>query len=133
MSGPIISLDTARLRWRDALDLDDPRYWDLDQRAYESLLRRAAVLDLRGLEFWWDNGGYCAGTIIGTEDDPEEGPVLVLDALETAKDGTDQNSRVALWEALSCGWLQEPGDEAEPWSDGYPATNRALARREARP
>jgi hypothetical protein len=133
MSGAIISLDTARLRWRDALDLDDPKYRDLDQRAYESLLRRASVLDLRGLELWYDNGCYCDGTIIDMENDPEEGLVLVLDALETASDGTDQNSRVALWEALSCGWLQEPGDETEPWSDGYPATNRALARREARP
>ena len=129
----IISLDTARLRWRNAFDLDDPRYTDLDVAVFNSLLRRAAVLDLRGLEVWWGNGPYCGGTIIDMKDDPEEGLVLVLDALETAEDGTDQNSRVALWEALSCGWLQEPGDEAEPWSDGYPATNRALARREARP
>jgi hypothetical protein len=128
----IIPLDTARLRRRSAFDPDDPRYTDLDVAVFNSLLRRAAGLDLRGLEFWWDNGGYCAGTIIGTEDDPEEGPVLVLDALETAKDGTDQNSRVALWEALSCGWLQEPGDDDESESGGYPATNRALARREGR-
>jgi hypothetical protein len=79
------------------------------------------------------NGCYREGTIIGMEDDPEQGIVLVLDAVGVAEDDTDQNSRVALLEALSCGWLQEPGDETEPWSDGYPLTNRALARREAGP
>jgi hypothetical protein len=133
MSAAIVPLDTARLRWRNALDLDDPRYTDLDVAVFNSLLRRAAVLDLRGLEVWWGNGGYREGTIIGMEHNPEEGLVLVLDALETAKDGTDQNGRVALLEALSGGWLQEPGDEIDPWTDGYPLTNQALARREARP
>ena len=129
MSADIIPLDGARLRWRDALDIDDPKHRDLDQRSFESLLRRAAALDLQGLELWTGNGGR-EGLIVGMENDADEGCVLVLDCLATLDDGSEGNVRVPLRDALACGWLQEPGDEAEPWSDGYPATNRALARRE---
>jgi hypothetical protein len=130
MSATIIPIESALLRRRDRLDPDSHQHRSLDQRAFQSLFERATPLNLRGLEVWCGNGRCREGLIIDLEHNPEEGLVFVLDTLESDDDGTEQNARMPLWDALSCGWLQEPGENVEPWSDGYVATSRAIARRE---
>ena len=131
MSAVVTDWTEALVRKRDAHDWDSPRYGDLDLQAFVALFRLAQECDLRGLEFWANNGPSREGLVIGVEDDPERGPVLTLDAIEGGDDEPEQNVRVSLIEALACGWLQEPGEPVDPDSDGYPAMSRALQRRRA--